>query len=50
LLKDNFERGLAQDIRDQVTQIFEACNFQDLTSQRVVKVRASRDSTARSPA
>jgi chemotaxis protein CheZ len=34
LLKGNFERGLAQDIRDRVTQIFEACNFQDLTSQR----------------
>ncbi len=41
LLKGNFERGLAQDIRDRVTQIFEACNFQDLTSQRVAKVRAS---------
>jgi chemotaxis protein CheZ len=41
LLKDNFEGGLAQDICDRVTQIFEACNFQDLTSQRVAKVRAS---------
>jgi chemotaxis protein CheZ len=41
LLKGNFERGLAQDIRDRVTQIFEACNFQDLTSQRVAKVQAS---------
>ena len=41
LLKGNFERGLTQDIRDCVTQIFEACNFQDLTSQRVAKVRAS---------
>ena len=41
LLKGNFEGGLAQDIRDRVTQIFEACNFQDLTSQRVAKVRAS---------
>jgi len=41
LLRGNFERGLAQDIRDRVTQIFEACNFQDLTSQRVAKVQAS---------
>jgi chemotaxis protein CheZ len=41
LLKGRFERGLARDIRDRVVQIFEACNFQDLTSQRVAKVRAS---------
>jgi len=41
LLKGNFETGLTQDIRDRVTHIFEACNFQDLTSQRVAKVRAS---------
>ena len=34
-LKGQFERGLTQDIRDCVIQIFEACNFQDLTSQRV---------------
>jgi chemotaxis protein CheZ len=43
LLKGNFERGLALDVRDRVTQIFEACNFQDLTSQRVAKVRAALD-------
>jgi len=47
LLKGNFERGLAQDIRDRVTNIFEACNFQDLTSQRIAKVRASFDSLER---
>jgi chemotaxis protein CheZ len=41
LLKGNFERGLTQEIRDHVTHIFEACNFQDLTSQRIAKVRAS---------
>ena len=41
LLKGNFECGLAQNIRERVTRIFEACNFQDLTSQRVAKVRAS---------
>jgi len=37
-LKDASEQGLAQDIRDRVIAIFEACNFQDLTCQRVVKV------------
>jgi chemotaxis protein CheZ len=47
LLKGNFERGLALDVRDRVTQIFEACNFQDLTSQRVAKVRASLDNMGR---
>lgn len=40
-LKGKSEQGLAQDIRDRVIAIFEACNFQDLTSQRVVKVMAS---------
>ena len=39
-LKGKIERELAQDIRDCVIQIFEACNFQDLTSQRVAKVMA----------
>jgi chemotaxis protein CheZ len=33
-LKDGIDRGLAQ----RVVQIFEACNFQDLSSQRVTKV------------
>jgi chemotaxis protein CheZ len=37
-LKEKCESGLAQDIRDRVIQIFEACNFQDLSSQRVAKV------------
>jgi chemotaxis protein CheZ len=40
-LKGDFETGLAQDIRDRVIQIFEACNFQDLTGQRVAKVMAT---------
>jgi chemotaxis protein CheZ len=40
-LKGETENGLAQDIRDRVIQIFEACNFQDLTSQRVAKVMAT---------
>ena len=37
-LKGGHEQGMAQDIHDQVTQIFEACNFHDLTSQRISKV------------
>jgi chemotaxis protein CheZ len=35
------EQGLAQDIRERVVQILEACNFQDLTGQRVAKVGAT---------
>ncbi|HXF90245.1 MAG TPA: protein phosphatase CheZ [Xanthobacteraceae bacterium] len=38
LLKDGYARGLAQDARDSVVKIFEACNFQDLTGQRITKV------------
>jgi chemotaxis protein CheZ len=37
-VKGNSEQGLAQDIRDRVIAIFEACNFQDVTSQRLAKV------------
>ncbi len=40
-LKGDLEQGLAQDIRDRVVQIFEACNYQDLTCQRVAKVIAA---------
>jgi chemotaxis protein CheZ len=40
-LKDDVAHGLAQDIRDRVIQIFEACNYQDLASQRVTKVIAA---------
>lgn len=32
------DQGLAVDIQDQVVQIFESCNFQDLTGQRITKV------------
>ena len=32
------ELGLAQDIQDRVTAIFEACNFHDLTGQRISKI------------
>jgi chemotaxis protein CheZ len=38
LLKGDYARGLAQDVRDHVVKIFEACNFQDLTGQRIGKV------------
>lgn len=31
-------RGLAQDIQDNIVLVFEACNFQDLTGQRITKV------------
>lgn len=41
LLKNNYEKNLAQDIQDRVTGIFEACNFQDLTGQRISKVVAT---------
>ena len=37
-LKTDYERGLAQDIQDHVVQIYEACNFQDLTGQRISNV------------
>jgi chemotaxis protein CheZ len=37
-LKGKIEQDLAQDIRDLVLRIFEACNFQDLIGQRVNKV------------
>lgn len=40
-LKNEHERDLAHDIQDQVTQIFEACNFHDLTSQRITRVHST---------
>ena len=40
-LKSGHEQELAQDIRDSVTQIFEACNFQDVTGQRIAHVTAT---------
>ena len=41
LLRNGHEKGLAQDIQDGVTAIFEACNFHDLTGQRISKVSAT---------
>jgi chemotaxis protein CheZ len=40
-LKHEQERALASDIRDHVVRIFEACNFQDLSGQRIAKVLAT---------
>jgi chemotaxis protein CheZ len=40
-LKREQEQALALDIRDSVLRIFEACNFQDLSGQRIVKVLAT---------
>jgi chemotaxis protein CheZ len=37
-LKGEYAKGLAQDVRERVVAIFEACNFQDLTGQRVGNV------------
>jgi chemotaxis protein CheZ len=37
-LKQEQELSLALDIQDNVLRIFEACNFQDLTGQRIAKV------------
>lgn len=39
--KTDYERGLAQDIQDQVVKIYEACNFQDLAGQRIGNVIAT---------
>lgn len=36
--KTDYERGLAQDIQEHATRLYEACNFQDLTGQRIGKV------------
>lgn len=40
-LSGKFEQGLVQDILDLVIRIFEACNFQDVTGQRISKVLAT---------
>ncbi len=40
-LKDDQNLALAQDIQERVVKIFEACNFQDLTGQRITKVVAT---------
>ena len=40
-LKSEQDQALASDIQDHVVRIFEACNFQDLTGQRITKVVAT---------
>ena len=40
-LRGKFEQGLVKDIQDLVVRIFEACNFQDLSGQRIAKVLAT---------
>jgi chemotaxis protein CheZ len=40
-LKSDQDHALSLDIRDHVVRIFEACNFQDLTGQRIAKVLAT---------
>jgi hypothetical protein len=40
-LKGKLEQGAAQDISDLIIRIFEACNFQDLSGQRIAKVRTT---------
>ena len=37
-LKTDYERGLAQDIQDHTVRVYEACNFQDLSGQRIAQV------------
>jgi chemotaxis protein CheZ len=40
-LKDEQNQQLVQDMQERVIKIFEACNFQDLTGQRITKVVAT---------
>lgn len=37
-LPDDYKRGLAQDIQDNVVKVYEACNFQDIAGQRITNV------------
>ncbi len=37
-LKDDYKRGLTQDIQDQIIKIYETCNFQDIAGQHIGKV------------
>ncbi len=40
-LRDDYKRGLAQEIQDHVVKIYEACNFQDVAGQRIGNVIAT---------
>lgn len=37
-VKDDYVNRLAEDVTETITSIFEACNFQDITGQRITKV------------
>jgi chemotaxis protein CheZ len=37
-LKDEQNVALVQDMQERVVKLFEACNFQDITGQRITKV------------
>jgi chemotaxis protein CheZ len=41
LVRTEQEQNLTRDILERVLQIFESCNFQDLTGQRISKVVAT---------
>ena len=36
--KDDAEKTMGREIQDRVVKVFEACNFQDITGQRISKV------------
>ena len=40
-LKGEQDQALVADMQERVIKIFEACNFQDLTGQRITKVVAT---------
>jgi chemotaxis protein CheZ len=40
-LGNQHNQGLAQDIQDQVTRVYEACNFHDLIGQHAANIRAA---------
>src|SRR5690242_469386 len=40
-LKDDYKRGLAHEILEQASHIYEACNFQDIAGQRINKAIAA---------
>ncbi len=41
MLKTEYEKGLAQEVQEQVVRLYEACNFQDLAGQRIQKAMAT---------
>ena len=40
-LQNDYNRGLAQEVLEQAVKIYEACNFQDLSGQRINKAIAA---------